>query len=712
MNHEVPDKGTHLLAFLKATATIRRRRISSYGAGDRVIWLGDVPRGHAECRSPFLVENPDDLGESWLEVRKKRMPIRPPVPEDLTDWVRIDDLDQVETEPELYREITVLVEVQQVALKLGSPPEMRPELRRLADYPSVEDAWLEYLVTEWEPWAKEMRRWQEVQGVYENMGFIRRRLEEAEERYEFLLTVGLLQWRDPVGTTVKRHILTAPAEITLDAARGLLTVVPAASFERFRIEVDMLELKHQPILDMGAIESQLDEIDIQAWKTTRLAPVLRGIANCLHADAQVDEERLIPADRAEERPLISYAPALVLRERRPTAYDELIRKFLETAGDGGLESTKPWNLLLREGDVSEGAAGDSRPDQDHCAPGQRSLERFLFPLPANDEQREIVYRLRHSPCVLVKGPPGTGKSHTIANLICHLLAMGDRILVTAQAPKALAVLGKLLPDGIRDLCVTALGSSREDQRLLEESVRGILRRKNEWRGSMHDQGVIDQTEKRLLPAWVMPLHRLWDMTDAEARLFDTVIADEASQASIDSLALLLLAKRIIIVGDDKQNSPEAVGVPEDGIARLTREHLKQFMFREECRPDTSLFDHAERSFEYPITLREHFRCVPEIIRFSNDLCYRDAPLVPLRQASPNRLPPMESRFIAKGTCEGKGTHILNRAEANAIVDEIENIIDDDDYKGKSIGVIALQGHAQAHLIEQDLAKRLDPRTIE
>ena len=225
---------------------------------------------------------------------------------------------------------------------------------------------------------------------------------------------------------------------------------------------------------------------------------MREIANRLRSDAQVDEERFIPADRAEERPRVSYAPALVLRERRPTAYDDLIRKLLESADDGGLEATRPWSLLLREGELPEDVAGDLGLNRDHDAPGRGVPERFLFPLPANDDQREIVHRLHHNPCVLVKGPPGTGKSHTIANLICHLLAMGDRILVTAQAPKALAVLGGLLPADVRDLSVTALGSSREDQRHLEESVRGILRRKNEWRGPAHDQDVIDRTEKRLL----------------------------------------------------------------------------------------------------------------------------------------------------------------------------------------------------------------------
>ena len=109
MNQTATDKGTDLLAFLKATATLRRRRFSTYGDRDRVIWFGDVPTGHAECRSPFLMGSAEDLGELWLEVRKKRTPMRPPVPEIVADWVQVDGLDRTETEPDLHPETTVLV---------------------------------------------------------------------------------------------------------------------------------------------------------------------------------------------------------------------------------------------------------------------------------------------------------------------------------------------------------------------------------------------------------------------------------------------------------------------------------------------------------------------------------------------------------------------------------------------------------------------------
>lgn len=215
-----------------------------------------------------------------------------------------------------------------------------------------------------------------------------------------------------------------------------------------------------------------------------------------------------------------------------------------------------------------------------------------------------------------------------------------------------------------------------------------------------------------MPAWILPLHKLWETTDPTPGAFDTVIVDESSQAGIDALALLLLAKRIIVVGDDKQNSPEAVGVLEDDIARLARDHLREFPFRDEFRPDTSLYDHAERAFGNLSSLREHFRCVPEIIRFSNDLCYTDAPLIPLRQPPPNRLPPLKGVFVERGACQGEGQRIINRAEAEAIVERIRACLDDEAYEGKTMGVIVLQGHDQAELIEKKLAEVLEPRVRE
>ncbi|MCH8025637.1 MAG: hypothetical protein IH866_02475, partial [Chloroflexi bacterium] len=420
----------------------------------------------------------------WLEIRKRRMPQRPSLPDLVKDWVRPEDLDDEEQKPELLLEITVLVEFSvpdqgASAEQEGTTSQKTPEERLLRDHPDVQDAWLEYLV-KWEPWAQQKRRWREVQATYEDVDFMRRRLEEAEERFELVLAVGLLQWRESTSRTVRRHLLTAPAEISLDAARGVLTVVPGASFDKFQIDLDMLELQSQPRLDGAGLDDLLEELDVQVWDREKIGDILRVIANRASPDAQVDENTLKQLERADDSFRVVYAPALVLRERRPKAYDELIGGLLEVwEGDSSPLATGPWAQFVLEGEPS--IYDDDRQANDDFGSNEAG-EHPLFPLPTNEEQREIANRVRVQSFVLVKGPPGTGKSHTIANLMCDLLASGERVLVTAQAPKALNVLMDLLPADIRNLCVTALGSTREDQKLLDDSVRGILSRKSEWKG--------------------------------------------------------------------------------------------------------------------------------------------------------------------------------------------------------------------------------------
>jgi very-short-patch-repair endonuclease len=1263
MKPEMANKSVALLRFLWDIAAIRRGRIPAYGKNDKVVWFADLPPNLPEVRSPLLSDKHPEGVDYWLEVHKKRMPVRPPVPAECRDWVRPEDLERVSQEPVLLPQITVLVDREcenASASAHGSPEfvERVPQCLKIEDYPQVQFIWKEYLENQWRPWAEQMRRWQAIQDVYEDVDFIRRRLEEAEEHYELVLGAGLLVWRDSSGTSIKRHILTAPAEVSLDAARGVLTVVPAASLTGFRIELDMLELRDQPRIKEELKQQRLEELGMEVWDRTKVGQLLREIANNTCSNAQVDENAWDPPNESDDVLRVVYAPALILRERRGTGYIDVINKLIErTKADSVL--TKPWKHFVGEGEVWP---DEVNPDRD--PPGQ-TLEdaRLYFPLPTNKEQREIANRLCSRPYVLVKGPPGTGKSHTIANLICHLLALGQRVLVTAQAPKALAVLRDLLPGDIRNLCVTAFGSTREDQRLLEDSVRAILSRKNQWEGSlwahqkiselernlrtleddaaaierdlltireaetyshtlnggyagtaaqiarqverklseydwfpelpnensscpldqdkiailadvhswMNDEKLkelrldigsvvlpnpdefraalanvktaeqsaesarrgieerdraalekvsdealrelgcflenLDQqiarasrvlgqliqdilcdllvgrtdgskkslkeliqvrdslrslkskigsasveiapeafakplmadvrrrlqhfqkggwrglgllaprvvrqtryiekycridrqvprsahhldilaaflelqetveafrrnwrgaigcenadvervlayvedvakeldgllkvftdhpsnllacipTNKRLdlvksderqewialiraetaeraaakargrlegwldsltqiidsgnahpliremaeairkrdagkwkrawdtrqriaqdkeflsryenmleqiadvhpqlatmlkesqgqpewksrclalrqawawaaarewirnfadperyrrlidqrrvlqdkiqcrilelatikawqaffdqldnrteqslvawqraiarigkgtgkhawkhrmtarqylmncvpkIPAWIMPLHKLWETAAVAPGVFDTVIVDEASQAGIDALVLFYLAKRVIVVGDDKQNSPEAVGILEEDIGRLAHKHLREFRFRHEFRPDTSLYDHAERAFGNVIALREHFRCVPEIIRFSNDLCYTDAPLIPLRQPPPNRLPPLRHVFVEEGSCKGEGQRLVNEAEADAVVETILKCLENEAYERKTMGVIVLQGHAQAELIEKKIAGELDPK---
>lgn len=219
--------------------------------------------------------------------------------------------------------------------------------------------------------------------------------------------------------------------------------------------------------------------------------------------------------------------------------------------------------------------------------------------------------------------------------------------------------------------------------------------------------------KHVVPVWIMPLHRVWDTIRCESEVFDFLIVDEASQIGFEGIPLFYIAKKVVIVGDDKQISPEAVGIERSEVFKLIEEFLYDFKFRDSFYIESSLFDHAELRFsKTKVSLREHFRCMPEIIRFCNDLCYSTAPLIPLRQYPPERLNALERVFVEGAYCEGDGQNIRNEREAQFLTQKIVELCKDNRYKDKSMGVIVLQGQAQAKLIEKLLFESLSSDEIQ
>ncbi len=212
----------------------------------------------------------------------------------------------------------------------------------------------------------------------------------------------------------------------------------------------------------------------------------------------------------------------------------------------------------------------------------------------------------------------------------------------------------------------------------------------------------------------MPLHRVWDTVDPAPGMFDVIVVDEASQCGLEALPLCYLGKKILIVGDDKQISPEAVGIELGPVYhRLMEEYLYDFHFKASFDVNSSLFDQGKLRYgTRRIALREHFRCMPEIIQFSNNLCYSDRPLIPLRQYGQDRLNPLVHVYIKEGYREGYASHVINRPEAKAIVSKVVELCRDEKYKSKTMGVVVLQGDAQAGLIEEQLLEQLGAEELE
>ncbi|EJF47026.1 AAA protein, partial [Actinomyces massiliensis F0489] len=96
-------------------------------------------------------------------------------------------------------------------------------------------------------------------------------------------------------------------------------------------------------------------------------------------------------------------------------------------------------------DPAGGAEGESTWDADEVVEN--------LPLVADSDQARVVADAAAGRSLVVEGPPGTGKSQTVANLIFRALAQGRTIMFVAEKTSALDVVARRLRDdvGIGDL---------------------------------------------------------------------------------------------------------------------------------------------------------------------------------------------------------------------------------------------------------------------
>lgn len=125
--------------------------------------------------------------------------------------------------------------------------------------------------------------------------------------------------------------------------------------------------------------------------------------------------------------------------------------------------------------------------------------------------------------------------------------------------------------------------------------------------------------KSAVPVWIMPLARVAENFDLSQPRFDVLVIDEASQCDPMAFLAIMSARRVVVVGDDKQVSPLAVGQNLTIVQSLIQQHLDGIPNDILYTGEQSIYDVARASFQAPICLQEHFRCVPDIIEFSNFL---------------------------------------------------------------------------------------------
>ena len=439
---------------------------------NKVLWFGDMPQDQ-DCQSGAWSDDYEE-GQPLLEVRKQKFDKCPDPPKSIVHWVDSEALRQATLEMPPLR--TVIYESgDDSELEEGETPPLVEHL--LIDHPEVREAYDLYC-PKWEAWSNDHQRRTKIQGVYSDLFHLHTQVKNQGEVFELVLGLGLLDWQPKIGDRellpITRHTVSARIELKFDAERGVIRVLPSGEGIQLQIEDDMLEMGIRPgRSEHEMFEDVLAEIEDGLWDRVQLHKALNTWAGQISPDSEWSPE-LDRQPRNGNSPTISFAPALILRKRNQAGTVRIYEQIIEQLSADSSDVPCCWNRLVNY-IKDESSDFDVDNNNSNVLLESKSTEpsEIYFPLTSNREQRRIVTAMEHHTGVLVQGPPGTGKSQTIANLMCHLLASGKRVLITAENGRALRVLNKMLPPEIRPLCISLLGQGGDSFAELNKAVQAI-----------------------------------------------------------------------------------------------------------------------------------------------------------------------------------------------------------------------------------------------
>lgn len=243
-----------------------------------------------------------------------------------------------------------------------------------------------------------------------------------------------------------------------------------------------------------------------------------------------------------------------------------------------------------------------------------------------------------------------------------------------------------------------LVESKTWNRIFEEMKKNSSQKQllQDWKTAVVEKGKMSPEAQQLMlqcqhivPAWIMSINQVLEQFHPTENKFDIAIIDEANQCNLSSLAILHMAKKVILLGDEKQFGPTIIPT-EPNIKNLIGIVNAQLYDAKH-----SLYDIAKARFE-TIMLKEHFRSLPHIIGYNNRIFY-DNQLQPLRSDKNVVVKPATISYRVKGVKDSKNRNV---AEAKNIVALMLACIEQPEYQNMTFGVISLGGPEQARLIQK------------
>ena len=267
----------------------------------------------------------------------------------------------------------------------------------------------------------------EVDDLQRRLRNLRRKDREWEEEQGLnvlFLVLGFLHWVDTDGERVRSPLVLIPCDLERAS--------PGVPFRLRREDDDPVvnpTLRHR----LSGEGIDLPELDEDSSEDASIELYL----------ADVDQ-------RVEGRPGWHVDSKIVLGTfsySKLAMYEDLER--MKNAGRAGIRSDLV-RLLASDGRIplAAGGAGPAMPPDEELAGGGLDdlleLRDQFAVLPADFSQLQAIEVARRGGNLVIHGPPGTGKSQTIANLIATMIGDGKRVLFVSEKTAALDVVKRRL----------------------------------------------------------------------------------------------------------------------------------------------------------------------------------------------------------------------------------------------------------------------------
>jgi hypothetical protein len=280
------------------------------------------------------------------------------------------------------------------------------------------------------------------------------------------------------------------------------------------------------------------------------------------------------------------------------------------------------------------------------------------------QYRAAMHALRAEDVYCIHGPPGTGKTRTLVEIVRAAAGEGKRVLACAHSNQA-----------IDNLLVGDSTDERTDRSSLHAFAREdeftVARAGSNTGNELVEREYVgnDRYQSDVVCTTTNAAHRFGE------NIFDYAVVDEASQATIPAtLVPMTRAKRTILAGDHRQLPPYHSAESHDD---------EQF--------EISLFEHVLDGYGEDVvtTLETQYRMNREIAAFPNERFYGGR----LGHGSKNRnwtvagLPPLKAYHVEGEEARTPGSSYYNDAEVAAVVEEVSGLVEAG-IPPDSIGVIA------------------------